>query len=319
MLSFSKRIWQRHDIAVLTAALLACLVLALLPPTAKQSLGDGVVRTVFAPLQLGAAQIRAMIFSRAENRDLRLRLAQCQQELFSLQQAARDNDQLRSLLGLRGRSLWLLKPAWVAGREPGTRCPRLLVNFDDSIAIDAGLAAVSEMGLVGKVEGAGQGRAGIRTVFDPDSRVSAFLPRSRTLGIFRTDQAMNCILDRVPLRSDVKPGDTVLTSGYGGVFPPGLMLGRVSRVYTDPRQLTMHIVVKPSLDLNRLSHLFIIVGGDNPPLPELQSVRISADSLAVKPKRRASPAPRLIIRQPGEASPSQISEGGEIPGGEAQP
>lgn len=318
MLSLSKKIWQRHDIAVLAAALLACLVLALLPFPAKQSLGDGVVRTVFAPLQLGAAQIRAMIFSRAENRDLRLRLAECQQEVFSLQQAARDNDQLRSLLDLKGRSRWLLQPVWVIGREPGTRGPRLLVGFSDSLTIEDGRAAVSEMGLVGKVEGAGQGRAGIRTVFDPDSRVSAFLPRSRTLGIFRTDQAMNCILDRVPLRLDVKPGDTVLTSGYGGVFPPGLMLGRVSEVYTDPRQLTMHIEVDPSLDLDHLSHLFVITGGVNPLLPELQPPRSPEGSLTEKPKGRIRQAPRLIIRHPVETNPSQPSEGGAVPTGEAQ-
>lgn len=319
MLSFSKKIWQRHDIAVLAAALLSCLVLALLPSETKQSLGDGVVRTVFAPLELGAAQIRSMFFSRAENQELRQKLVECQQEVFKLQQAARDNDQLRSLLGLKGRSRWLLQPAWVAGREPGTRCPRLLVNFDDSLAIDDGLVTIGEMGLVGRIEGTGQGRAGIRTVFDPDSRVSAFLPRSRVLGIFRTDQAMNCILDRVPLRSDIKPGDTVLTSGYGGVFPSGLMLGRVSAVYTDPRQLTMHIEVEPSLDLNRLSHLFIIVGGDNPPRPELQPVGIPKDSLAAKPKIRTRPAPRLIIRPPGDTSLSQPSEGGENPIGESQP
>jgi hypothetical protein len=99
------------------------------------------------------------------------------------------------------------------------------------------------------------------------------------------------------------------------------MLGTISRVFTDQRQLTMNIEVDPSLDLDRLSHLFIITGGVNPPLPELAPGRMPGDSLEEKPRRRIRPvpAPRMTIRMPEGPSPAPSLEEGATPPAEGQP
>jgi len=315
MFLFNRRIWQRHDIAALIAALMVSAVLAVLPYGFKWALGGGVVRTVFAPLEYPASQLRSLFSSWKDNQNLRQRLAETTLENISLKDAARQNDEFRKMLGLKSRTQWLLRPGRVAGREPAAMAPSLVIEPSDTAGIVEDMPAISDMGLVGKVTGTGGAYLQVSTVFDKDSRVSAIVSRSRVLGIFRTDRGQKCILDRVPLRSDVKEGDTVLTSGYGQVFPAGLLLGIVERIRIDKRQLTLNIEIRPSLDLNRLGQLFIITGGVNPPLPELVPAK---DSLVVRPRRRImAPAPPVMdIRLP--EAPVPVPDESEIPGGAEQ-
>jgi rod shape-determining protein MreC len=317
MLLFNRRIWHRHDIAVLIAALLISAVLAILPSGFKTALGGGVVGSLFAPLEYPASQARSLFSSWKENQELRLRLAATTLENISLKEAARENDEFRRLLDLRSRTQWLLKSARVVGREPAARAPFLVVEPSDPKDIREDLPVVSHRGLVGKIFHYGPGYFQVATIFDQDSRVSAIVSRSRVLGIFRTDRGQRCILDRVPLRSDILEGDTVLTSGYGQVFPSGLLLGTVQRIRVDKRQLTMNIEINPSLDLNRTSQLFIITGGVNPPLPPLAPAKAS-DSLSSRPRRRIKfpPPPEMDIRLP--QAPVPVPDESELPGGTGQ-
>jgi rod shape-determining protein MreC len=317
MLFFNRRIWQRHDIAVLIAAMLISTVLAILPAGFKTALGNGVVRTLFAPLEYPAGQIRSLFSSWKENQTLRTDLAEITLENISLKEAARENDEFRRLLELKSRTQWLLRSCRVVGREPAIRAPYLVVEPGDPNGITEDMPAISDMGLVGKVVSAGPVYSQVATVFDKDLRVSAIVSRSRVLGIFRTDRGQKCILDRVPLRSDVKEGDTVLTSGYGQVFPSGLLLGTVENIRVDKRQLTLNIEVKPALDLNKISQLFIITGGVNPPLPSLVPAK-PQDSLPVRPRRRikAPIVPEMEIRLP--EAPVPVPDESELPGGGQQ-
>jgi rod shape-determining protein MreC len=161
------------------------------------------------------------------------------------------------------------------------------------------MVAIWPGGLVGRVSGVDGATATIQTVFHPDSRVSAIDLRSRVLGIYRCLPGKGAVLDLVPLRSDIAPGDTLVSSGYGGVFPFGLRLGRVGRVEPDARRLQLRVGVEPALDLNRLSQTLIITGGQSPPLPSL-AVPLPADTASQKPRLRqpALMRPALKIRPP---------------------
>ncbi len=317
MLLFNRRIWHRHDIAVLIAALLISAVLALLPSGLKTALGSGVVGTIFAPLEYPASQARSLFSSWKDNQELRQRLAVASLENISLKEAAQENDEFRKLLDLRSRTQWLLRPARVVGREPSARASALIVEPNNPKGVGQDMPAIIDRGLVGKVVSSGPEYSQVATIFDKDSRVSAIVARSRVLGIFRTDRGQRCILDRVPLRSDVRKGDTVLTSGYGQVFPSGLLLGTVEKILIDKRQLTLNIEINPSLDLNRISQIFIITGGVNPPLPSLSPVK-TQDSLASRPRRRiaAPPPPEMDIRLP--QAPVPVPDESELPGGAGQ-
>jgi rod shape-determining protein MreC len=287
---------RRQDIAVLTAFLLACLALVALPAGIKQDFGDGVVRIFFAPLELPVFQLKAMVGSWLENDDLRQKLARVKLENISLTGARRENDQLRTLFNLKNRSSWTVIAAQVAGREPALLTPDLRIDQGSASGLQNGMIAFSTDGVVGKVTGVQSDAATVQTIFDPQSRVSAIDLRSRVLGVFRTVKGSRCILDRVPVRSDIRQGDTIVTSGYGQLFPFGLPLGVVEEVAASNRNLTYLITIRPALDINRLNHLFIITEGIVPSLPALEAAAVPGAEPVRQRRERATTAPSPALK-----------------------
>jgi len=308
MLFINRRIWQKHEIAVLIAGLIVSLVLILLPGPFRHNLGNKVVATLFAPLSYPVYQLKSLFNSWNENTALRQRLAEVSLENISFREAVQENDGLRKLLELKSRAGWQLKAAQIAGREPSVLTPFLVVELASQPGIEKDMVAISDMGLVGKISEVGPKYSTIRTIFDSETRVSAIVIRSRVLGIFRMDKEKNCILDRVPLRADVLPGDTVLTSGYGQIFPYGLLLGTVEKIKIDKRQLTLNIEIKPSLNINRASQVMVITGGVNPSVPSLKKIQAADSSVArLRRKTKIPTKPELIIRMP-EAPATILNE-----------
>jgi rod shape-determining protein MreC len=78
---------------------------------------------------------------------------------------------------------------------------------------------------------------------------------------------------QLPLRSDVRLGDRVVTSGLGETFPTGLPVGRISQIALGSRNLFKQVSIIPAVDLNRLEEVFVIVGEGTP---------VGADSLLVQ-------------------------------------
>lgn len=291
------KILRRQDVAVLAAFLVACAALLALPAGLKQGLGDGVVRIFFAPLELPLLQCKSLIVSWSENLDLRRELAAVRLENMALTEARRENDRLRSLLDLRGRSSWTVVAAQVTGREPALLTPDLRIDRGDADGIRPGMIAFSTEGVVGKITGVQPDAATVQTIFDPQSRISAIDLRSRVLGVFRTVKGSHAILDRVPVRSDVREGDTLVTSGYGQLFPFGLPVGVIDQVTASSRSLTCLIRVRPALDANRTSHVFVITGGSGPVLPPLEAAAVPGAEPARR-RPRAAAAPPLMLMAP---------------------
>lgn len=315
MHSLTRKAWQRTDIAVLAACLLAAAVMLVLPASLKEAIGRGTVATVFAPLEKPLAQLRSLVASRAENRALRQELSRALLENSALRRAAAENEALRQSLGLRGRWSMTLAAAEVSARQPGIFAPDLVIDKGRPDGLAPGMAVISTMGLVGRLSGAEEGASFVRTVFHPDFRVSALDARSRVLGILRHRPGQGMELDRVPLHSDIRPGDTLVSSGYGGVLPYGLMLGTVEAASPNPLRLRVDVRVRPSLDLNLLSQVLVITGGRPPEPPPLSA----PDTLAPKPRPKrpasatpaplAAPAPADSAAQPADGRPPPPTEG----------
>lgn len=295
---FTAKIMRRQDVAVLAAFLVACLALLALPTGFKHGLGNGVVRIFFAPLELPLLQFKSLIVSWRENLDLRQELTAVRLENIALKEARRENDRLRSLLDLKGRSSWNVVAAQVTGREPALLTPDLRIDRGADDGVGGGMIAIATDGVVGRITDVRGSAATVQTIFDPQSRVSAIDLRSRVLGVFRTVKGSHCILDRVPVRSDVREGDTLVTSGYGQLFPFGLPVGVIDQVTTSSRSLTYLIRVRPFLDANRVSHLFIITSGSGPALPPLEAAAVPGVEPPRPRRQRASSLPPLMLIAP---------------------
>jgi rod shape-determining protein MreC len=197
---------------------------------------------------------------RKENQELR-------QQLVQIQDAWRENAQLRQALGWQKRVLWQLKPARVVGHDPANWWRTMLIDVGTNDGIHAGMAVLSAEGLVGRVTDVGFNRSRVVLVGDPSCRFSAQVQEARdgsvvAKGIIEPSASsfsrllVNLIY--VPGGSLLKPGQTVLTSGDGGVFQKGILVGQIVDVRTNDFGLNLEARVKLAVNLNRLEFVWVL-------------------------------------------------------------
>jgi rod shape-determining protein MreC len=128
----------------------------------------------------------------------------------------------------------------------------LLIDAGAERGVEVGMAAVDERGLIGRVIQAGTRSARVLLLTDFNSRIPVIVESSRDHAILEGDNSPRPVLRFLPLNPQLKLGDRVLTSGDGGLLPPGLVVGEISSV-TDSK-----VRVSPYVDWARLDYLSVL-------------------------------------------------------------
>lgn len=213
-----------------------------------------------------------VIGARAENIQLRREVARMSVDVQRSAALELENERLRRLLDIRARNPSLPMVAGTvvaAGRSPFSRTVR--VDRGQVHGVTRGAPVLSEDGLVGRVQRVGFVSCEVVLVTDERISVDVTLARSRARGRLRGARSGSTFGLRVRglLRTDdVRPGDLVLTSGLSGVFPHGLVVGRVGRVETGAGAQEPLVEVQAAVDFDRLDEVLIVLGheGEGEPL-----------------------------------------------------
>lgn len=162
-----------------------------------------------------------------ENQELRIRLHQ-NEEL------SRENDQLRHALGWSKQTRWKLKPVRVVGREPANWWKNVRIDAGSRDGLVGNLPVLTPDGLVGRIGDLTYTQAQVILLGDPDCRVSVMIEDkdAREQGIIApasSNPLDSTLVELSYLSRNVKlsPGQRVLTSGIGGLFPKGIVVGQI--------------------------------------------------------------------------------------------
>lgn len=230
-------------------------VLAAFAPVS--TVGD-VVASPFA----GAARwIGGLGASRTELEQLRTQNGELRARLAELEEAALEGERLRKLVLFAEAHELETKGAHVIGRPVSTweGVITLDVGAGDGVAI--GMPVIAEEGLIGQVVDVSEGACRVRLITDQRSGVAAMVQRTRATGIVRGSVEGELTLDFVDRKTVPKAGDVVLTSGLGGVYPKGLLVGEVTEVEMRPSDLFPRIAVSSAVPISRLEEVLVITGG----------------------------------------------------------
>ena len=134
------------------------------------------------------------------------------------------------------------------------------------------MAVVTELGLVGHVAEAGLNSSKVQLLIDPRSSVGTIIQRaeSRVAGIVEGDikNPAHPRMVNIPKDSDVQVDDMVVTSGFGGVYPKGLVVGKVVAIHNEEGGLLQFAEVDTSVDFQKLEDVAVIVASrEAPPEP----------------------------------------------------
>jgi rod shape-determining protein MreC len=194
-----------------------------------------------------------------ENADLQARLLVERTDRVALEELRLENSRLRSLLAFPAPGGFRTIPCSVIGLVAEPFGASLTIDRGRSAGLSGGEAVVSVDGLVGRVVEVSGGTSRVRMVNHYEAPVGVRVQRNRVAGVMEWDPSAGRLSMRnVPATEEVAEGDTLVTSGLGGVYPEGLYVGRVAAVHLDPMGIVHDIAVTPGARFHRLEELFVL-------------------------------------------------------------
>ena len=200
---------------------------------------------------------------REENEKLKKRIDELEKENEELKELKTRNDMLMEALNIKNQ----LKEfdyisANIIAKDPGNWFNVFTIDKGSTHGVNNNSVVVSSKGLVGRVLVSGPFSAKVISIIDIDSAVSARLTKNRRYVDVKGDITLKdkglCKMYNIQPDIDVAVGDSVETSGIGGIFPKGIKIGEVKEIRQVNNELDRYAIIEPAVDFNMLEDVFVL-------------------------------------------------------------
>ena len=187
--------------------------------------------------------------------------------------AVDENEQLRVLTGLvKNNPTFHYDMAEVIAHSPGQWTTTISIDKGTMDGVAENDLVVTAEGMVGYVSLAAPNYSQVTTVLDTNMQAGALVTRTRESGVAQGDYELMgdgmLRMSYLGKDSDVVIGDTIQTSGEGGIFPKGIMIGTVERVMTEENGMNNYAVIRPFVDPADVTDVYIITDVTAGQLPQ---------------------------------------------------
>jgi len=241
-----------------TSIIVLCLVFAVGGSSVTSIVSSAIAKSFYYPFFKIRSTVILLSSVHEDNQRMQKALVEASLELTRMDEMERENNRLREVLGFEPPSGHTLIPAAVIS-VTGEYLPiAAVINRGSNDGIQENMTLINEQGLIGRVVSVALGSSTIQLLTDPTSHVAGRINDSREMGIVRYKTVQGMIFDNLPIQGKVIPGDIVLTSGLGGIYPAGLKVGIVERVERPEDEVFCMINLNPSVNFSSLEELFIL-------------------------------------------------------------
>lgn len=257
------------------------------------------LQTATYPLQLAVSSpgtawtwvresVRTRERLRAENTELRTRLRDLELRTMRYEALSQENATLR---GLRA-ALPPVAEKWLVAevvRDVDNLRPRVIINRGTTNGVFKGQAVLDDSGILGQTTHVGPWSAEVILITDPEHQIPVEIERTglRTIAEGRDDGAIG--LPYLPANADIQVGDTLITSGMGGVFPQGYPVAKVAALNRASVQPLQQVTAQPFANINRHREVMLVWFRDVHPATPVRDTR--GDLAKGDPNVQAQPTP----------------------------
>lgn len=189
----------------------------------------------------------------AQNEELRARLAE-------LEEARQENERLRALVEFAEERKLAKLGARVIRRPVNIWEGVIVIDRGSNDGVEAGMPVIAAQGLVGQVADVAASSSTVRLLTDQQSGVAAMIQSSRATGVVRGSVSGALTLDFIDRATLPLEGDVVITSGLGGVYPTGIVVGDVTGIDDRRGELYPRVSVESRVPIDRIEEVFVLVG-----------------------------------------------------------
>jgi len=202
-----------------------------------------------------------LVRTEVENRELLQENRRLKAALDQLEEVRLSNERLRTLLNFREDIQLPALPARVIGEDASGWFRTVVIDRGSADGVTEGLAVVVPEGAVGRIIAVAPGYARVLLVTDPSSAVASLVQRSRTRGVAR-GRGDSLSFEYALRDQDVVIGDRIISSGMGGIFPKGIVLGTVTQVAREGYRMFQEVEIAPFVDFDQLEEVLVLLKED---------------------------------------------------------
>ncbi|MBR3162579.1 MAG: rod shape-determining protein MreC [Clostridia bacterium] len=196
-----------------------------------------------------------------ENEELKKKNSELEQELRKLETIKTENQSLKEYLSLTEKYAdYKTLPADVINRDISNYSKTIVINVGTKNEVKEGMTVVGDKGLVGYIISATDNTAKVQTIVDTASSVSSLMSTSRdpivckgTLDGSSTLKAMY-----IPTEAQIIQGDSIETSGIGGIYPKGIHIGNVQRVVNTNNSIDRYAIIETAVNFQKLESVLVV-------------------------------------------------------------
>ncbi len=283
--------------ALITVIVVFILIALMIMTSGEQNMsgGESVIGSILMPVQSGIYSVTDSIGNflervfapsdlRVENKALREQIAQYKNDLSTMEELRQENERLKTLLVYKEDQVdFTTVTARVTGRDSSNYFSIFTINRGVLDGVQKDMPVITEDGLVGRIIETGANWSKVMSIIDYDSGVAAIVELTRDNGVVQGTTLTNTsdpLLEMayLPFDADILPGYRVITSGLGGVYPKGLIIGDTVEITRTGENSDEVAYVKPAVDFLHLEEVMVIT-------------QFTAEETDIETEPQASPSP----------------------------
>jgi rod shape-determining protein MreC len=198
-----------------------------------------------------------------KNKQLTKTIHELKAELLIYKEGYLEAKRLGTLLALRESLDYASVAARVIAKKQTALSKTIVIDKGSFDGLRTDMPVVAPPGLVGRLINVSWNVSKVLLITDENSNVDAILHRTRVQGIFSGAGLHEGKLKYITKNQDVIRGDTIISSGMGGVFPKGLLIGQVKNVEKHNKELFLKIDVTTFVDFSKLEEVLVLVSEEN--------------------------------------------------------
>ena len=248
---------QRHGIVAFVFFLVLGLLMRQAPLPIRESIVTTAVSTLYFPVQRIVSAVGHYKSIALENEQLKEENARLRQETYHAREGLQELARLHTLVRFDDKWDYPIVTSRVVGHNPGRFLTTMVINRGTEHGVHENMPVFSMNGLVGKVSKATLNHSRVQLLVDPNLKLSVMDRKTRVVGFLESMDGVR-LTAMVPTHAGIRAGDTLITSGLGGIFPKGIPVGTVKDIRKSDLDVMRQMDVEPFQDFTTLEEVFVM-------------------------------------------------------------
>jgi len=193
-----------------------------------------------------------------ENEELKLKIQELLAENVTLQELKKENQILREALKIGLQKEFKLALAQIIEKEIGPDVIKIDKGFEDGISKEMPVITEQKV-LVGKVSEVYTNFSKVKLVTNKEISFDGEIQEKEIIGLVKGKGNLNFYLDLVPREAEIEEGNLIITSALGGIFPKGLLVGKVKKIKKSDIEPMQQAEISPLFSVEEIEKVFIIL------------------------------------------------------------